>query len=116
MIVVSALLFFTVMLYYDFFIYGFYISSDLLMDIDAEVSGDIVNVTADTSSPAFAYAGFESFWIVDDLVIQPRYSFPSNVHRSGRLDIAYDTGGHRLHKVYLTGVEENSREQVWPKD
>ncbi len=103
-------------LYYYFFVYGFNVSTSVLFDANVKIKGNIVFITADTANSGYAFAGYDTIWIVDELLVKPRYSIASNYNRSGKLEIIHDTKGRPLDKILLVGVTENDRKQIWPAD
>ncbi len=103
-------------LYYYFFIYGFKVSTSMLLDTNVQIKENIVRVTADTSNSGYAFAGYDTVWIVDELFIKPRYSIASNYNRSGKLEIVFDTKDRPLHKIFIVGISENDKQQIWPEE
>ena len=81
-----------------------------------KVDGTIVRVTADTACSGNAFAGYDTLWIVDELQIRPRYSLVSKYNTSGKMEIVYDTKGLPLHKIFLVGMSEDDKKQIWPVD
>ena len=84
----------------------------MFLDTNVEVKGNIVNITADTANSGYAFAGYDTVWIVDELLIKPRYSIASNYNRSGKLEIIYDTKDRPLNKISLVGTSEDDKKQI----
>ena len=115
-LICSGILVLLFTLYYYFFVYGFNISTNTLFDTNVKIRDNIVCVTADTMNSGYVFAGYDTVWIVDELLIKPRYSMPSNSNRSGELEIVYDTKGRPLHRIFLVGITEDDKKQIWPTE
>jgi len=100
-------------LYYYFFVYGFNISTNMLINTNVEFEEENVLVTADTANSGYAFAGFDAVLTEGDLLIKPRYSVASNFHRSGKLEISHDTEGHLFDKIFLVGITGDDKKEIW---
>lgn len=112
-LICSGILVLLLSLYYYFFIYGFNVSTSILIDTNVKIKGDIFYITADTANSGYVFAGYDTVWIVDELLIKPRYSIPVNSNRNGKLEIIYDTKGRTLDKIFLVGITEDDKKQIW---
>jgi hypothetical protein len=103
-------------LYYHYFIYGFRISTGILIDTDVKIKDNTICVTADTMTSGYAFAGYDTVRIVDELLIKPRYCIASNLNRSGKLTVRYDINGFTINKIFLVGITEEDKKQIWPEE
>ena len=112
-LVCLAILILISVLYYYFFVYGFSISTDTFVNINVEFDEENVLVTADTINSGYAFAGYDAVLTEGELFITPRYSMASNFHRSGKLEITYDTNGRLFDKISIVGISEEDKREIW---
>lgn len=115
-LVCLAILILISVLYYYFFVYGFSISTDTFVNINVEFEEKNVLITADTINSGYAFAGYDAVLTEGELSITPRYSMASNFHRSGKLEITYDTDGRLFDKIFLVGISEEDKREIWSSE
>lgn len=113
-LICSGILVLLLSLYYYFFVHGFNVSTNILSNTNVIIKDNTIYITADTTNSGYAFAGYDTEWIVDELRIKPRYSIPSTFNRSGKLDIIYDAKDLPLHRICLVGLTEDDKIQIWP--
>jgi len=115
-LICSGIIVLLITLYYYFFVYGFNVSTNMLFDTNVRIKDNKAYITAETMSSGYAFAGYDTVWIVDQLLIKPRYSIASNFNRKSKLEFIYDTKGRPLHKIFVVGITEDDKKQIWPEE